>query len=40
MTDPARWNSAQQSEFSNFQSNDNFNLIEVSGIDGNMSKHL
>lgn len=33
MTDPGGWPSAQETDFS-FQGNDNFNLNEVAGIDG------
>lgn len=34
MTDPGRWSSTQDNDFSSFQSNDSFNLNEVTGIDG------
>ena len=33
MTDPGRWSSTQDNDFSSFQSNDSFNLNEVTGID-------
>ncbi|XP_003703827.1 sterol regulatory element-binding protein 1 [Megachile rotundata] len=33
MTDPGRWSSTQDTDFSSFQSNDSFNLNEVTGID-------
>lgn len=33
MADPGGW-STTQDDFSNFQSNDSFNLNEVTGIDG------
>lgn len=34
MAEPGVWAQAQENDFSNFQSNDSFNLNEVSGIDG------
>jgi len=34
MADPEEWVSTQDNDFSNFQSNDSFNLNEVTGIDG------
>lgn len=34
MADPGGWAPAQENDFSNFQSNDSFNLNEVTGIDG------
>lgn len=34
MADPGGWSSTQDNEFSSFQSNDSFNLNEVTGIDG------
>ncbi|XP_031842037.1 sterol regulatory element-binding protein 1 [Nomia melanderi] len=33
MADPEGWSSTQDNDFSNFQSNDSFNLNEVTGID-------
>ncbi|CAK9800502.1 Sterol regulatory element-binding protein 1 [Anthophora plagiata] len=33
MADPGRWSTTQDNDFSNFQSNDSFNLNEVTGID-------
>lgn len=34
MADPGGWAPAQENDFTNFQSNDSFNLNEVTGIDG------
>lgn len=34
MADPGGWVRTPENEFSNFQSNDSFNLNEVSGLDG------
>lgn len=34
MADPGGWTTTQDNDFSNFQSNDSFNLNEVTGIDG------
>lgn len=34
MADPGGWAPAQDNDFSHFQSNDSFNLNEVTGIDG------
>lgn len=34
MAEPGEWAPAQGNDFSNFQSNDSFNLNEVTGIDG------
>lgn len=33
MADPGGWSTTQENDFSNFQSNDSFNLNEVTGID-------
>jgi len=34
MADPGGWAPTQENEFPSFQSNDSFNLNEVTGIDG------